>query len=49
MRATESSSFGSPDLKRGDLVTSVNIGAYSHASATYFNGFPSATVAHENR
>jgi ornithine decarboxylase len=37
-----------PDLKRGDLVYSVNIGAYSHASATYFNGFPPATVVHEN-
>ncbi len=38
-----------PDLERGDLVYSVNIGAYSHASATYFNGFPPATVVHENR
>ena len=38
-----------PDLKRGDLVYSVNIGAYSHASSTYFNGFPPAKVAHENR
>ena len=37
-----------PDLKRGDLVYSVNIGAYSHASATYFNGFPPAKVVHEN-
>ena len=33
-----------PDLQRGDLVYSVNIGAYSHASATYFNGFPPAKV-----
>jgi ornithine decarboxylase len=36
-----------PDLQRGDLVYSVNIGAYSHASATYFNGFPPAKVVHE--
>ncbi len=35
-----------PDLERDDFVYSVNIGAYSHASATYFNGFPPATVAH---
>ncbi|MBS0632553.1 MAG: type III PLP-dependent enzyme [Verrucomicrobia bacterium] len=38
-----------PDLERGDLVYSVNIGAYSHASATYFNGFPPAKVVHENQ
>jgi ornithine decarboxylase len=38
-----------PDLNRDDLVYSVNIGAYSHASATYFNGFPPATVAHFNK
>ena len=38
-----------PALERGDLVYSVNIGAYSHASATYFNGFPPAKVVHENR
>ena len=38
-----------PDLERGDFVYSVNIGAYSHASATYFNGFPPATVAHVNQ
>jgi ornithine decarboxylase len=38
-----------PELSRGDLVYSVNIGAYSHASATYFNGFPPAKVVHENR
>ena len=29
-----------PDLDIGDLVYSENIGAYSHASSTYFNGFP---------
>jgi len=38
-----------PELERGDFVYSVNIGAYSHASATYFNGFPPATVVHENQ
>ena len=38
-----------PELQRGDLVYSVNIGAYSHASATYFNGFPPAKVVHVNR
>jgi ornithine decarboxylase len=38
-----------PDLQRDDYVYSVNIGAYSHASATYFNGFPPAKVVHENQ
>jgi ornithine decarboxylase len=38
-----------PALERDDLVYSVNIGAYSHASATYFNGFPPAKVIHVNR
>ena len=38
-----------PELERGDFVYSVNIGAYSHASSTYFNGFPPAKVVHENR
>jgi len=38
-----------PTLERGDLVYSVNIGAYSHASATYFNGIPPATVVHVNQ
>jgi|UniRef100_UPI00404A3B77 ornithine decarboxylase len=38
-----------PDLQRDDLVYSVNIGAYSHASATYFNGFPPAKVVHVNQ
>ena len=40
-----------PDLKLGDLVYSENIGAYSHASSTYFNGFPPAKVlqCRENR
>jgi ornithine decarboxylase len=37
-----------PDLNRDDLVYSENIGAYSHASSTYFNGFPPAKVVHVN-
>ena len=37
-----------PDLDVGDLVYSENIGAYSHASSTWFNGFPPATVVHVN-
>ena len=37
-----------PDLQLGDLVYSENIGAYSHASSTWFNGFPPAKVAHIN-
>lgn len=35
-----------PELKLGELVYSENIGAYSHASSTYFNGFPPARVIH---
>ena len=38
-----------PDLTLGDLVYSRNIGAYSHASSTYFNGFPPAKVLHVNQ
>lgn len=38
-----------PDLKLGDLVYSENIGAYSHASSTWFNGFPPAKVVHVNQ
>jgi ornithine decarboxylase len=37
------------NLELGDLVYSENIGAYSHASATYFNGFPPAKVVHINQ
>jgi ornithine decarboxylase len=37
------------DLDLGELLYSDNIGAYSHASSTYFNGFPPATVVHVNR
>lgn len=38
-----------PDLERGDLLYSENIGAYSLASSTPFNGFPPARVVHINR
>ena len=38
-----------PELGIGDLVYSENIGAYSHASSTYFNGFPPAKVVHVNK
>jgi len=38
-----------PDLKIGDYVYSENIGAYTWASSTNFNGFPPATVIHLNK
>ena len=38
-----------PDLELGDLLFSQNIGAYSAASSTHFNGFPPATVVHVNQ
>lgn len=37
-----------PDLAIEELVYSENIGAYSNASATWFNGFPPAKVVHVN-
>jgi ornithine decarboxylase len=37
-----------PDLEIEDLVYAENIGAYSSASATWFNGFPPAQVVHVN-
>ena len=37
-----------PELEVEDLVFSENIGAYSTASATWFNGFPPARVVHVN-
>jgi len=37
------------NLERGDLVYSRNIGAYSVASATHFNGFAPAKIVHINR
>jgi ornithine decarboxylase len=36
-------------LERDDLLFSRNIGAYSGATSTYFNGFPPAKIVHVNR
>jgi len=38
-----------PDLGLGDLLYAPNIGAYSAASSTSFNGFPPARVVHVNQ
>jgi ornithine decarboxylase len=38
-----------PELEIGDYLYSENIGAYSAASSTHFNGFPPATVVHVNQ
>ena len=38
-----------PDLDVGDLVYSENIGSYSAASSTHFNGFNPATIVHVNK
>lgn len=38
-----------PALEIDDLLYSENIGAYSNASATWFNGFPPAKVVHVNQ
>jgi len=38
-----------PDLKIGDYLFAENIGAYSNASSTWFNGFPPAKVVHVNQ
>ncbi len=37
-----------PRLEIDDLVYAENIGAYSNASSTHFNGFPPAKVVHVN-
>jgi ornithine decarboxylase len=37
-----------PELEIEDLVYAENIGAYSSASATWFNGFPPAKLVHVN-
>ncbi|MBN1157533.1 type III PLP-dependent enzyme [Candidatus Woesearchaeota archaeon] len=37
------------DLQIGDYLYSLNIGAYTNASATYFNGFPPAKIVHINQ
>ena len=38
-----------PDLDLGEYVYAQNIGAYSAASSTFFNGFPPAKVVHVNQ
>jgi ornithine decarboxylase len=38
-----------PELVIGDYLYAENIGAYSAASSTHFNGFPPATVVHVNQ
>jgi ornithine decarboxylase len=38
-----------PDLELGDYLYAPNIGAYSAASSTFFNGFPPAKVIHLNQ
>ena len=38
-----------PSLEIDDLIYSENIGAYSNASATWFNGFAPAEVVHVNQ
>ncbi len=38
-----------PDMEIGEFVYSENIGAYSAASSTHFNGFPPAKVVHVNQ
>jgi ornithine decarboxylase len=38
-----------PELEINDLVYSENIGAYSNASSTFFNGFPPAKIVHINK
>ncbi|HUW89103.1 MAG TPA: type III PLP-dependent enzyme [Candidatus Nanopelagicaceae bacterium] len=37
-----------PDLDVEDLLYSENVGAYTNASATHFNGFPPAKILHIN-
>ena len=38
-----------PDLDLDELIYAPNIGAYSAASSTHFNGFSPATVVHVNQ
>jgi ornithine decarboxylase len=45
---TISQSEALPELQLDDLVYSEDIGAYSNASATWFNGFAPAKVVHIN-
>lgn len=37
-----------PDLVEGDLIYAENLGAYSNASSTNFNGMPTAKIIHVN-
>jgi len=46
---TVSSSENLPDLDVGDMLYVNDIGAYSNASATNFNGFPKAKILHINK
>jgi ornithine decarboxylase len=45
---TVSTAENLPDLNIGDLLYVENIGAYSNASATNFNGFPKAKILNIN-
>ncbi len=45
---TVSNSESLPDMEIGDLLYVKNIGAYSNASATNFNGFSKAKIVHIN-
>jgi ornithine decarboxylase len=36
-------------MELGEFVYALNIGAYSAASSTFFNGFPPARVVHVNQ
>jgi ornithine decarboxylase len=38
-----------PDLEMGDLLYAENMGAYSAASSTHFNGFAPAKIVHVNQ
>src|SRR5262245_16629343 len=38
-----------PDMEIGELLYAENIGAYSAASSTHFNGFPPAKIVHLNQ
>lgn len=45
---TVSTAENLPDLRIGDLLYVKNIGAYSNASSTFFNGFPGAKIINVN-
>lgn len=46
---TVSTAENLPDLKLGEYLYSKNVGAYTTASATDFNGFPKARIVHVNQ